>query len=505
MNFQYKQERSWFTRMWTLMILLLLSGGFGKMQASSDFATSDVNRIIHQPTVTEPYIAIRLLIYDASSSEHSFFVHDKVDNITKGPLIYFDDKYLFSLNEEMAWPGGGSGSYSYLADACYDYDEWWSNTYRATVDGVTYTLKFWNPVNPSSKKCYVDAYIFLDKFFTGTNHTLKIKGIWRKDKKTVSGVEIQYQINSPSLGVGEPTSAVMTGDGKMKISGNLSATLPGTFQIGSVETVDKTKFTDDLKSSFSTSAKQASYSDQTLNCYRTNYYDIYKTSLEFIYHTKASVTKYEHNVSLYQWYDISVPGYARAKDFSCSEGQMWDKTVIPTWNVDGQGKNQDGTWSIYRYPEGKANERVLLKSGIKDLTGQNVVEIPDWDKSFTYEVSFIPTGGSRHEELTQKCNFTLKRKWNFQKFSAQAESDASSNIKLEWVHEKLMNASGSNSYVLKIQRSTDYDSKKPNSATWEDLDQITITSKETSKGTYVDKSNKSNKITYYYRLVVNVM
>ena len=208
MNFQYKQERSWFTRMWTLMILVFVSGTGSKLWAASDFATTTYNTVIHYPSMSEPYIAVRVLFYDAKDKD-SFFTHWKADNVHAGPAVYFDGKYLCSPDWQLAWPGGdsddgGSGADGYVKDECTDHDKWWGQEYKAKVDDVNYTIKFWNPVCNSDDKRYVDMYIFMDKYFNSVTHYVKIVGRWRTNNANpvATTKEKTYVINGFSMKVG---------------------------------------------------------------------------------------------------------------------------------------------------------------------------------------------------------------------------------------------------------------------------------------------------------------
>ena len=192
----YSKSRSWLTRMWALLILVFVSGMGSTVWAASDFATTSYNTVSHKPSITEPYIVVRMLFYDANGKD-SFFTHYKADGSHKGPAVYVDGNYICSPDWELAWPNGdgddgGSGSDGAVADECWDNDEWWGYTYKANVGGVNYTIKFWNPVRDSDDRRYVYMYVFMDKFLCANNHTVKVKGRWRTNGSSPVAVNKEF-------------------------------------------------------------------------------------------------------------------------------------------------------------------------------------------------------------------------------------------------------------------------------------------------------------------------
>lgn len=516
MNFQYKQERSWFTRMWTLMILLLFLGGFGKMQASSDFNTTSYNSLLNSPSLTDPYICVRLLFFDGKT-KNSFFTHAKTEGNAIGPAVYVDGYYICSPDEELAWPAGdkddpngGKGSYDYAVKACRNNDGWWGSVYtKKAANGVTYTVKFWNPVCNDDDKMYVDMYIFMDKL-TVAEHKVKVKGYWRtntQDWYNIGWQEKEFTCSSFSTYLTSP-KAEMSSIGKVKLSGDLNSSVHGKYIIGTCDKPDTKTFTDNLTSKHELSELN-SYQDKELICYgRTNYYDDYTSYVEYIITGNITVRNYTTKVNIYQWLTYTAPGYVKPTITRISTNNMWTKEVKVEWNYAGKtgNSNKSGTWSIYRYPKGKDSERECIASNLSFSKSDAKVQAPDWDVEYSYEVALIPSDNNRLSELTSGAkDHKVERSWSFHNETATVDPNDESKIKLTWGHDIINNASGSNKYTLTIQRSSNYDVKNPKSAVWDDLTELSVTSSETTTGSYSDGKQLVSKKTFYYRLKVNVM
>ncbi|MCR4921949.1 MAG: hypothetical protein K5945_09665, partial [Bacteroidaceae bacterium] len=206
-----KNERWWRV---SLLLLVGLLAGSGSLWADSEFHTHELTRIVHSPTINQPYYRLRTLFYDVASWD-SYFTHAETETGHAGPALYIDDHWLCSPDWELAWPGSsGRGNDTGAKSACRDNDEWWGNVYTSTIDGVTYTIKFWDPTCNSSEKCYVDIFIFPDKMPVSKTHTFTLKGHW-----VINGSDNTYQYEADdshdfefnsgiSMGVGSPTGAM---------------------------------------------------------------------------------------------------------------------------------------------------------------------------------------------------------------------------------------------------------------------------------------------------------
>ena len=504
--------RRWLLPLWFFVFLI---GFSSQLKAASDFATTEYNKIIHKPSVAEPYFVVRVLFYDADGKD-SFFTHYKADGKNPGPAVYVDGNYVCSPDWELAWPNGsgddgGDGSDGAVKDECRNNDGWWGSAYtKKGPNGETYTIKFWNPVCNSDDKRYVDMYIFIDKFLNSASHTVKIKGRWRTNNANPVAVnkEKVYEFSGFTMGVGGSTTE-MTGIGKMKVSGNLKTNAFGTFTIGTIADYTTSSMIDNLTSKKELTRGAGSFQDVQLNCYnRTDYYSTFSANhIEYIISGNVTVNNYTTGVKIYQWYRYECPGYMRPKDLKISTYNMWEKKIKLTWSSEGSSEesNQGGKWSVYRYPKGNPSARERVASNLSFSTGSATITAPEWDTEYTYEVALIPSDDNQRNELTVSANFNVARNWGFHDVKADVDAKDESKIKLTWNHSSIADASGSNNYTLTVQRSDDYNVNNPDEATWDNLTTQQISSSETSSGYYSDGASLVSKKTYYYRLKVNVM
>lgn len=498
-------ERWW--RVLPLLLVCLLAGSSG-LRGESTFHNDEFTKIMHAPTVSEPYYRIRTLFYDVHSWD-SYFTHAVTETGHKGPALYIDGYWLCSPDYELAWPGSGRGNDEGATDACEDEDGWWGDGYTSPViDGVTYTIKFWNPVhNKSTEKCYVDIYIFPDKMLVNKKHTIRLKGNWviNGSNNTYSHNDMDYhdyEFNGFTMSVGSPTGA-MSEYGKMKISGKLLKD-HGPTTVGTYDNPNTSTFADNLTSACSPAYPKGneSYTNLVLDFGdRTNYFSEESKYVQYSFNESYKVNNYSANTKLYQWYPVAVPGYIRVKSFSTPEiYDAWNKKVKLSWTTEGS--NTGGTWSIYRYETSQGQStRVEVESGIASNEVSRNVEVPEYYKSYTFDVVFIPTNGQPMSELTKSVNYTMSPTWNFTSLSASVSKDDPDKIGLVWRHPSIGDASGSHPYTLTILRSENKNAKE---SQWTTLKTVQVTTRDTVNSSYQDSYQLQANHTYYYKLKINV-
>ena len=517
---EFNSKRWWLV---PLILLLCFIGGSSPTWAStSNFATSSFTKVISGPSLARPCFTVQLLFYDADSYD-SFFCHNAIEGNNKGPAVYVDGKYICSPDYELAWSGsssndGGDGNGANCYEDCRDYNEWWGNGYSKTIDGITYTVKFWNPVcNDTSDKTsgqrYVQMLVFISKMQVYSDHTIEVKGRWKTNKGSIDTRTVTFSTQATdsrlklptmgTLGVGSPT-AVMTGYGKMKISGNLKSDYgPTTVGTNSGATTSGLTWTDDLTShSNPYSQGLSSFSGLELDFdERDNYWDSQSKYVEYIVTDKVTIAnKTMPEVKFYQWYIVNVPGYVRAKELE-PVYDKWNKTITIKWKVDdSDSRCKEGSWSVYR-------GSTLLKSGISYDTQYYDDNSSDlaYDTDYTYSVCFVPDNTpngvnpiEEFSELTQsKTGVNLKRDFSFSQLAA---TDSYENkIIFSWAHKAIGNASPQNPYELVVERSTD----KKN---WKEMTpSIRITDNEQTTGSYEDNKDLESFVTYFYRLKITVL
>ena len=499
------------------LAMFLLTGG-GNAAAESKFSESSLTKVIGGPSLKDPYIRVRLMIYDKDGWD-AFFTHACAEGNNKGPAVYVDGHYICSPDKELAWPGGdgdagGTGNPSDL-DAARPNDGWWGNEYSRTINGVTYTVKFWNPALNQDSWYHVDMFVFISKMQVGSAHSVKVKGKWRINTSlgkysyldwqqvefSTTAKDSRFKFNPlGSFNVGSP-SAVMSKYGKMKISGNLPSGY-GTVTVGTYKGANSSNlgWTDNLTSYGEYKNNQSTFSNLELGFEdRSDYYNTVSKYVEYRVTERMSfggATMPE--VSLYQWYVVSVPGYIRAKNndnLKHSTVSPWKKEVKLEWETEGSG-NDNGTWSVYCYPAGQSASAKLVASNIEGSKREALVTIPEFDKEYTYDICFIPVDGEKRSELTRSVNHTMTREWSFSNFKAEPKD---AKIHLSWSHTVIGDASGNKPYSLILQRSDD------NRASWKDVKSFSITSANTNDGVFDDSEDMVSNHLYYYRLKINLL
>ena len=506
-NNHNKTKRRWLVPL--LLLACFFSASSPVWAATREFNNCPESNIIaHNPTLAQPYLAFHVMYYDDTKGNNGFFLHKSPNGVpsgeTAGPALFVNDQYICTPDYELAWPGGSDSGNSDGATKACSNDSWWGNTYTRNVDGVNYTVKFYNPYNEGdgSKRKVVYCLVFMDKIQLGKSYSVTISGYWKINNKHDGQLQSNtWTFNAGSMGLNSPT-AEMTEYGKMKINGNLNASYgPTTVGSYSGATTSGLKWTDNLTSKASYAQGNSSFSNQEVDfSERANYYNESSKYIEYIIPiNNFTPSGYKDlspklNIKVYQWYVTKVPGYIRPKGFSITSTNLWTKEVKFSWSYEGN--NKGGTWSIFRYPTASGTKaREVVASNLSYSTSSYTATVPGYDTNYTYELSFIPTAGEQRTELTASVNLTLARNWNFSNFTATTDED---KINLSWHHTAIGDASGSKSYSLEVQRSE-------NGTSFTTIKTIPITSTNTNEGTHSDNSGLVANRTYYYRLKINVL
>ena len=499
-----------------IVISFLLLGSLSAQADCWHFRDNSNHAVVNNPSYDRPYLRLTAMFFDKTAGNNGYFTKQKPTqsgaipgDAPDGPAIFINGQYACSPIYEFGWNGDGDGAWS----AC-GKDSWWGNTYTKTIDGITYTIKFYNPYHDgSSKRMYVNVVIFPNKLPYGQQTTVKIAGMWKMNSSQKTPVEESYTwtfAGLPTMGVSSPT-AVTYDYNNIKISGNLKSgygqNTVGTFRNATAENIS---WKQTLTSSKPYDSNLSSFSDQILEFRdRSNYYSDVRTYVEYII-SRKNYTPAEFdelpsgsriNVDYFMWYPVTVPGYMRANDLKTANSNIWNKEVKITWGTEG--KEGDGTWSIYRYEGSELKNGTLVADNIDKNYRSYIVTVPSYEKDYTYEVSFIPRNGQRRDELSAHKLVNLPRVWSFNNFEAAIDADGA-KINLKWNHTPIGNASG-NARTLYIQRSEDYKVDEPAKATWTTIHTETISSNTTNQGQYTDKDGLVANRNYFYRLMINVL
>lgn len=517
MQFQLK---SW----WRMLLLLLvcLPTGTSDLWATSRFSDPEQSWIRHQPKFTEPWFSVVMMFYD-SDGHDSFFLHDAVEEGHDGPAVYVDGKYVCSPDWELAWPAwDNKGNEHDLKDEISE-NEWWGSTYE-NEDCV---IRFWNPwqddhTEEDGKGHYryrVTMYVYLKVWNVDATHTVKVKGKWKINSDKTYEEEMTWNVDKFPTVWSMPT-AMMTDYKTVSLSGELNSNAQSSTSIG--------LYTQSI------TAPTEYYKDQTLfgkyqSIGRTNKnysgieaefnrekYNVTK-NLPVQYSTTVTHEGYVNNLGLkqdmivYKWFTVPVPGFAYPKNVTVDTKNQWDKKVTVSWETvekddAGMALSTAGKWTI---KNATANDKVLeenisYKSSSNNGKLSKDVILDGYETPYNLRVYLVPTNCTNTpEELSDSVVAVISPVWNFNNFTATEEDEG---IKLNWNHNAFENASGNNPYTIVVQRSTDYDSNIPDSATWINVTNIDVKDPALYYGSYLDpNSNLASNKTYYYRLMTNVL
>ena len=498
-----------------LLLFMCLLAGSSPMRADTyHFEGNNRHAVLNNPTLEKPYMHFVAMYFDktedALKNYHGFFTtlakpSGAPDSAPNGPALFINGKYACSPIDELF---AGDNRHSAAWGACSN-DSWVDKKYTVKIDGITYTIRFYNPYHDGdSKRCMVNILIFPDKLQPGMTTTVKIAGWWKIMWKQDPAKEESYTWSfkaPPTSGIKSPT-ATMSEYGKIKINGDLLSGYSSTI-VGSYDgaTTAGLPWTDNLESSRTWGANQGSF-EQIIDFperARTNgaYYNTATKYIEYIIQRKDyspegfNTMDPKVNVNFYEWVKTDVPGYIRAKaNPSANVSDMWKKLVKLTW--ESEGNNTGGTWSIYRYKTSEgASTRELLFDKIEHSTTTKEVTAPTYDDNYTYEISFIPTNGVQRSELTRSVSCTMQRQWEVKIDSVTVYQE--SRIKVKWSHNAIVDAADKN-YTLTLERSEDKNS-------WIQVKEAQITNSNTVSGEHIDDYDLHSNHTYYYRIRISVM
>ena len=514
-----------FLKPWQRMLLVLLvclTAGYTNLRAATHFNNPEQSWVRHQPTLKEPWFSVVMMFYD-SDGKDSFFLHNNTEGNNPGPAVYIDGKYACSPNYELAWPGDSKkGNESGLSKQVSE-NEWWGDIYESD----DYVIRFWNPwqddhneVDKSGHYRYrVTMYVYLKVWDANAKHTVTVKGTWKINDTSTEEESASWTINPFSNSWVEPVG-VRIDHKTVSVSGSLIKGLENSTHIGLYTQSEKTPkeyISDNLLFSGNTKVGKeiSSYSELKAEFTSTTY-DInkhlpvqYSTVVTHEGCVTASTPHRKLDMVVYKWFDLTVPGFVYADPYPDSitvmTSQQWDKKVAVSWkavdkNVTDAPRSQAGTWTIKNL-----TTKSILERNIPYGTTVKEVVLDDYETPYTLQVGFVPSGLGDNipDELSVKVNAAIYPVWNFNEFVAK---EVDEGINLKWSHSPFERASGNNAYTIVVQRSTDYDSSIPDSATWINVENIDVKNPDINEGSYLDpNSNLAPNKTYYYRLMTNVL
>lgn len=497
---------------WTLLLLVMAMVVPRQAYAGAHFGTiydGDTynSRISHHPTVNEPWITVYFWFYDTWGGD-GYFLHDETERGHKGPAVYVDGKYICSPDWELAW-SSGNGNASGLDDQRGN-NGWWGSTYTNSVDGVNYTVRFWDPRKVNGQ-FWVEMVIYMDKMAVATEHDVKIRGKWKLNgdssnpggsikfeertfrtqairnifsdspnyERTYGSLKVTRSSLNTSYG---PTTVAMTTDGSYyKDYGNGKRYFdPSTMNQAVYKTYSKGSST---------------YNGLTLSYNETD------GSSFYLYRQKSiTVTPNDRPSTIIFGWQMDMPYMYDAPCNVDATTDMWKKQILLTWQASGGLCYANGTWSIYRYPDGHPEDKTKVASDIPYNTRKYTDDVPDYDQKYVYQIYFVPTNSPSGKLLSRQMESTTQFvQRSFPINITDVVSDKKS-ITVKWQCPEFK---GNESYTFKLLR-TESKNGQPGDD-WTEVATVNVTDKGKTQYEYTDTRDLKLCPTYIYKVQTTML
>lgn len=498
---------------------------------------------IHHPTPTEPYLAFNVLFYDENSGD-SFFLNangnwnNGGDGEHRGVAIYVDGNYICSDNYFLPYGSwnygsdkGNDGKDGKVEEICASVNGWWTsgensngkwnvNGYAATVNGTRYRVKFWDPFRTGDLR-FVRVNVWMDKISCSTSHTVTIKGWWRNRDKGATNAELMertWKFNGISdLSQSVPPATKMTAWDKFDLVTGPLWTQDGSKSwdgsVGTLSLPDTYITEKDMKNAYGSiyvkpddlannnSYKAGASETTTFSCAYTpsNHYNTTWLPVEFHRTTKSPDN--EDNVTIYQFRHVKIAGFVKPQNLKIS-AEMWKKKTTLVWEVNNGDENSNstnGTWSVYRYLDDNSEDKVRIAKDIDySICKYTDTEVPEYDKKYRYEVTFVPKNApalEQPQELTTSDTITVARNFPIT-IEDVVKNEGKKNFTIKWKTNAFL---GNESYNFAIYRASN--------GTWgnDPIATIQVTNKNQQNFSYTDASEFSASSTYQYKVRLSML
>lgn len=492
---------------WTFLLLVIAMAVPRQAYAGAHFGTdygsnSRYNsRISHHPTVNEPWITVYFWFYDRDGHD-GYFLHNKTEPGHDGPAVYVDGKYICSPDWELSW-ASGNGNASGLEDQ-REKNGWWGSTYTRNVDGVNYTVRFWDP-RRENDQYWVEMVIYMDKMAVATEHDIKIRGMWRindvsekYEERTFrtqairniftyySNYERTYgslKVKSSSLNrnYGPTTVAMTTDRSYYKNYGNGKRYFdPSTLN----------------KAVYKTYSKGSS----TYNGLTLSYDETDGSSFNLFTQYSITVTPNDRpSTIIFGWVDESIYSYDAPRNVAATT-DMWKKQILLTWQAFGGYYYANGTWSIYRYPDGHPEDKTKVAGDIPYNTRKYTDDVPDYDQKYVYQIYFVPTNSPSGKLLSRQMSSTTQFvQRSFPINITDVVSDKKS-ITVKWQCPEFK---GNESYAFKLLRTMSKNGQPGDN--WTEVATVNVTDKGKTQYEYTDTRDLKLCPTYIYKVQTTML
>lgn len=511
---QCQSTPPWRRRLLTFLLLVMALAVPRQAYAGAKFGTnygsnSRYNsRISHHPTVDEPWITVYFWFYDRVGGD-GYFLHDDTEPGHDGPAVYVDGKYICSPDWHLAWPSG-DGNASGLEDQ-REVNGWWRYNYTRNVDGVNYTVSFWDP-RREHDQYWVEMVINMDKMAVATEHDITIRGWWKlngddsnprgsttleeRTFRTKAIRNIFYESLTPSY---ERTY------GSLKVTRSSLNTSYGPTTVAM--TTDRSYYEDygDGKRYFDPSTmnkavyKTYSKGSSTYNGLTLSYDETDGSSFYLYKQKSITVTpKDRPSTIIFGWVYKSIYSYDHPGSVAATT-DMWKKQISLTWQAYG-GSYTNGTWSIYRYPDGHPEDKTKVAGDIPYNTRKYTDDVPDYDQKYVYQIYFVPTNSPSGKLLSSLMSSkTQSVQRSFPINITDVVSDKKS-ITVKWQCPEFK---GNESYAFKLLR-TESKNGQPGDD-WTEVATVNVTDKGKTQYEYTDTRDLKLCPTYIYKVQTTML
>lgn len=171
-----------------------------------------------------------------------------------------------------------------------------------------------------------------------------------------------------------------------------------------------------------------------------------------------------------------------------------------TWQAYGRHLYANGTWSIYRYPDGHPEDKTKVAGDIPYNTRKYTDDVPDYDQKYVYEVYFVPTNSPSGKLLSSLMASTTQ---SVQRSFPINISDVVSDKKSITVKWQCPEFKGNESYAFKLFR-TESKNGKPGDD-WTEVATVNVTDKGKTRYEYTDTRDLKLCPTYIYKVQTTML
>ncbi len=492
---------------WTFLLLVMAMAVPRQAYAGAHFGTdygsnSRYNsRISHHPTVDEPWITVYFWFYDRDGHD-GYFLHDETQSGHKGPAVYVDGKYICSPDWELSW-ASGNGNASGLEDQ-RGANGWWGSTYTRNVDGVNYTVRFWDPRRVDDQY-WVEMVIYMDKMAVATEHDIKIRGMWRINDVSTKFEERTFRTQAiRNIFLDSPNYERTYGSLKVTRSSLNRSYGPTTVAM----TTDRSYYKNygNGKRYFDPSTlnkavyKTYSKGSSTYNGLTLSYDETDGSSFNLFTQYSITVTPNDRpSTIIFGWVDESIYSYDAPRNVAATT-DMWKKQILLTWQAFGGYYYANGTWSIYRYPDGHTEDKTKVAGDIPYNTRKYTDDVPDYDQKYVYQIYFVPTNSPSGKLLSRQMESTTQFvQRSFPINITDVVSDKKS-ITVKWQCPEFK---GNESYAFKLLR-TESKNGQPGDD-WTEVATVNVTDKGKTQYEYTDTRDLKLCPTYIYKVQTTML